>query len=94
VLINLNVRIICAFEVCKLTYLRRAITELARLFKGSVTPEILGNMAVMYHTLKTENEMIVLYNIKMGHTELICDDRRWGIEVGLALNHMQWQTAM
>ena len=69
-----------ALDVCKLTYLRRATTELARLLKGYMAPEILGNMAVMYCTMKTENEMTVLYNIKTGHMELVCDDRLWGME--------------
>jgi hypothetical protein len=71
-----------ALEFCKLTYLRRATTELARLLKGYMVPERLGNMAVMYYTMKTENEMIVLYIIKTGHTELVCVDRRWGTEGG------------
>ena len=69
-----------ALEVCKLTHLRRASTELARLLRGYLVPERLGNMAVMYYIIKTENEMIVLYNIKTGHTELVYDDRRWGME--------------
>jgi len=56
----LNITVIGALEVCKLTYLRRATTELARLLMWYMVPERLGNMAVMYYTIKTENEMIVL----------------------------------
>jgi hypothetical protein len=63
-----------------LTYLRRATTESARLLKWYMVPERLWNMAVMYYTIKTENEMIVLHNIKTGHMELIYDDRKWGME--------------
>jgi hypothetical protein len=63
---------ICALGVCKLTwYLGRASAELARLFMGSMAPERLRNTAVMYYTLKTENEMVVLCNIKMDHRELV-----------------------
>jgi len=72
--------VIGALEVCKLTYLRRATTELARLLKGYMVPERLENISVMYYTMKTENEMIVPYNIKTGYMELVYDDRRWGLE--------------
>jgi len=59
--------VIGALEVYNLIYLRRATAELARLLKGYVTPERLGNMAVMYYNMKTENGMIVLYNINFWH---------------------------
>jgi len=57
--------VIGALEVCKLIYLRRVIAELARLLKGYMAPERMENMVVMYYTMKTENGMIVLYNINL-----------------------------
>jgi hypothetical protein len=62
--------VIGALEICKLIYLRRATAELARLLKGYMASEKLENMAVMYYTMKTENEMIVLYNINILTPEL------------------------